>query len=111
LAGSTIQCKTLQKRGKRAGKLTQGQIVGYFTLNSDMTFGGRVEESGITTWKYRGTWSFKNNAIDYRYTFSSFDPIKVGTRDHDVILEIGCDQIKVKSMMGRVGFLQKNDDI
>ncbi len=76
-----------------------------------MTFGGRVEESGITTWKYRGTWSFKNNAIDYRYTFSSSDQIKVGTQDHDEILGIGCDQIKVKSMMGRVGFLQRNDEI
>ncbi len=92
-------------------KYSQGQVVGYFTFNSDMTFGGRVEESGITTWKYRGTWSFKNNAIDYRYTFSSSDQIKVGTRDHDEILEIGCDLIKVKSMMGRVGFLQKNDGI
>ncbi|MCP3672575.1 MAG: hypothetical protein GY814_19565 [Gammaproteobacteria bacterium] len=90
-------------------KYTQGQVVGYFTFNSDMTFGGRVEESGIAIWKYRGTWSFKNNAIDYRYTFSSSDQIKVGTRDHDEILEIGCDQIKIKSMMGRVGFLQKND--
>jgi hypothetical protein len=92
-------------------KYTQGQIVGYFTFNADMTFGGRVEESGMTTWKYRGTWSFKNNVIDYRYTFSSSDQIKVGTQDHDVILGIGCDQIKVKSMMGRVGFLQRNDEI
>ncbi len=33
------------------------------------------------------------------------------TLDHDVILEIGCDLVKVKSMMGRVGFLQKNDEI
>ncbi len=92
-------------------KYTQGQIVGYFTFSSDMTFSGRVEDNGITTWKYSGTWSFKNNAIDYLYTFSSSDQIKVGTRDHDVILEIGCDLIKVKSVMGRVGFLQKNDGI
>jgi len=111
LAGSTIQCKTLQKWGKRAGKLTQGQIIGYFTFNSDMSFGGRVEESGVTTWKYRGTWSFKNNAIDYRYTFSSSDQIKVGARDHDEILEIGCDQIKIKSMMGQTGVFQRNDRI
>ena len=92
-------------------KYSQGQVVGYFTFNSGMTSGGRVEENGITTWKYRGTWSFKNNAIDYLYTFSSSDQIKVGTQDHDEILEIGCNQIKIKSMMGQTGVFQRNDGI
>lgn len=92
-------------------KYSQGQAVGYFTFNSDMTFFGSLEENGVTTWKYSGTWSFKNNAIDYLYTFSSSNHVKVGTQDHDEILEIGCDQIKIKSMMGQTGVFQRNDGI
>ena len=91
-------------------KYSQGQVVGYFTFNSDMTFFGSLEENGVTTWKYRGTWSFKNNAIDYLYTYSSSDHVKMGTQDHDQILEVGCDQIKIRSMIGQTGVFRRNDE-
>ena len=92
-------------------KYSLGQDVGYSTFNPDMTFTGHLENNGINTRQYNGTWSFKNNAIDYLYTFSSSDHIKAGTKDHDEVLEIGCDQIKIKSMMGQTGVFQRNDGI
>jgi hypothetical protein len=90
-------------------KYSQGLVVGYFTFDSDMTFSGNLKENGVTTWKYHGTWSFKNNAIDYVYIFSSNDHIKAGAQDHDEVLRVGCDQIEVKSMMGQTGFIQRID--
>jgi hypothetical protein len=84
-----------------------GSVVAYFTLNSDQTFDGRLEDNGVISWKYVGIWSFDENSIHYLYKHSSLEMVKPGTEDYDEVLEIACGQVKVKNMMGQIGYYQR----
>ncbi len=74
-------------------------------LNNE--FYGSIKQNDRIVWSYAGTWELVGNTLYYTYTKSSLSRIPVGTKNKDVIINIGCGYKTFYEESGKVNRFRK----